>query len=206
MEWQLAVAFALNLTTIACQIFALANIKNKIDIFKYYTYLQNLLALVFSAIFCLFVVVHWIWDNPILQFVRGLRYVGTCGLVATMTIYLLFIGKGKNVITQKDVCEKVSPRLVDLLLHYLCPVVSLLSFVLFERTLPLSDGIWTALVNAPSVLYWIAYLLLTVKKAWKQPYDFSSKDNKSSNFRQALTFVLIALIFVAICILVWNVK
>ena len=45
-----------------------------------------------------------------------------------------------------------------------CPILSLVSFVLFEREIPLSNGIWTSIVAIPSCLYWMIYIVLSLTK------------------------------------------
>ncbi len=204
MDWKLVVALVINIVIVVCEVYTLANVKRKLDILKYYTYLQNLLALLCSVVFCVCLALHLFFEQQMPQFARGLRYVATVGLSATCLIYLLFIGRGKNVITTEDVTEKFSPKVADLLLHYLCPALSALSFVAFERSLTVDNGIWTALVNAPSILYWAVYLILTLTKSWKEPYDFSN--GKKNPVWEVLTFLLIPLLFVGLSILLWSVK
>ena len=91
-----------------------------------------------------------------------------------------------------------------MLLHYVCPAVSLLSFAVFERSIGLSSDIWTGLTAIPSCVYWVVYWILSAAKLWEEPYDFTSKGK--NNLVEILTFVLIPLSFMAISFVLWNIK
>ena len=70
----------------------------------------------------------------------------------------------KNRIGSKD-CKPGYPyRLVNIVLHYIAPVLAVISFLRLEKPIALTDSFWTAIVAIPSVLYWTAYLILTVTK------------------------------------------
>ena len=49
--------------------------------------------------------------------------------------------------------------MANIILHYICPILSLVSFLLFEREIKISNGIWTAIVAIPSCIYWITYII-----------------------------------------------
>ena len=180
----------------------LISIKGKRNILKYYTYLQNFLSLITSIIFSLCLIFCLSSKKSIPEFIKGLRYVSTCGLLATSFIFLIFLRKeNKNVITQDDLLFNFNPKLANIILHYLSPLLSLVSLVFFEQVIILTNGIWTALVAIPSCLYWLVYLILSASKKWDEPYEFSTKNK----FIEVLTFILIPISFIVISIILWNI-
>ena len=199
----LTIALLINLIMIVCELYTLAHIRKKTDILKYYTYLHNLLALVVSVVFFVCLIVCMVSGREIPEFIRGLRYVATCGLVATMILFLTLLGAGKRVtLTEDDFLSGFSPKIANAILHYICPVLSLLSFVVFERELLLSNGIWTSITAIPSCLYWIAYIVLSATKLWEEPYAFVAPEGKSK-IREVLPFFIFPLLFIAISFVVW---
>lgn len=190
------IALILNIIIILLEAYALLSIKHKAHIFKYYTYLQNFITLLISILFSAF------YFFEIFEFIKGLRYVATCGLISTMIIYALFLRK-ENIISKEDVLNNVNPKIINIFLHYICPILSLVSFVFFEREIVLENGIWTMIVNIPSIAYWGIYIVLSSAKKWQEPYKFSNNKNK---WVEAFVYIAIPLIFIMICIILWNIK
>ena len=198
----LIIALILNIILIGLELMVLISIKGKRNILKYYTYLQNFLSLITSLIFSLCLIFCLSSKKSIPEFIKGLRYVSTCGLLATSFIFLIFLRKeNKNVITQDDLLFNFNPKLANIILHYLSPLLSLVSLVFFEQVIILTNGIWTALVAIPSCLYWLVYLILSASKKWDEPYEFSTKNK----FIEVLTFILIPISFIVISIILWNI-
>lgn len=198
----LIIALILNIILIGLELMVLISIKGKRNILKYYTYLQNFLSLITSIIFSLCLIFCLSSKKSIPEFIKGLRYVSTCGLLATSFIFLIFLRKeNKNVITQDDLLFNFNPKLANIILHYLSPLLSLVSLVFFEQEIILTNGIWTALVAIPSCLYWLVYLILSASKKWDEPYEFSTKNK----FIEVLTFILIPISFIVISIILWNI-
>ena len=126
-----------------------------------------------------------------------------CGLATAMLVYALLLSPGgKNEFTQEDFL-RLTPARGNLLLHRVCPAVSILSFTLFERGLPLAAPIWTGLAALPSALYWTVYLILSGMKLWREPYDFSSGSGRIPSW---LIAGLIPLGFMGISVLLWEVR
>lgn len=203
MKLMLYLALISNITLCACEIYVLNKLKRKNDIFKYYTYLQNFLSLAAGAVFTVCLATSLFTGRAVPEFARGLRYIASCGLLAAMLTYIVFLSNGKNQLTEEDF-NAVSPQKANFILHYFCPLLSLLSFAAFERSLPLADPIWTSLAAVPSILYWIVYFILSAFKLWKEPYDFSS--DKKSAVPEALIFVLIPVSFIAISFILWQIQ
>jgi len=198
----LKLALFINVAIVILEVYTLAHIKGKQNILKYYTYLQNLIALIASLLFS----VCLASGRTVPEYAKGLRYLATCGLAATMFIFVVFLGAGKKIaITQDDFLGDFSPKRANMILHYLCPALSLVSFVFFEREISLSNGIWTGLAAIPSCAYWIVYLILTGAKLWEEPYRFTSAGQKTTG-RDVLTMVMLPLSFMAISFVLWNIQ
>ena len=202
----LIAAFIINLIIVICEFLTLGHIRGKRNILKYYTYLQNFIGLIVSFIFCICLIPCIVSDRTIPEFVKGLRYTATCGLLATMLIFIAFLGAGKKIqITEDEFVFGYSPKTANIILHYICPTLSLVSFVLFEREITLTNGVWTGIVAIPSCIYWIIYIVFSVTKRWEEPYDFASQGEKN-NIGEILSVLLIPLSFVAISFILWNIK
>ena len=198
----LEISLIINIIIIICEIFVLFHIKRKIDILKYYTYLQNLIALIVSLIYSIFLIVFLV-SNKNFEFIRGLRYVATCGLVSTLFIFVVFLGSGKKTGITKEDFNNFSPKLANCLLHYVVPILSIVSFVIFEREILLGNGIWTLIVAIPSCLYWIVYGYLSSTNKWVEPYQFSSGKNRIYDI---LIGIIIPIVFIIFSIILWNIK
>lgn len=198
----LIVSLVINIILIFIEMYVFLKLKNKKEIVKYYTYLQNLLCLIVSIIFCIFILSNLLFDSIVPEYVRGLRYVVSTSLLFTSTIYIMFLSSNKNNKIGDNDFVDISGSKANLLLHYVCPILSVVSFILFERSIEVSNGIWTMLVAIPSCLYWIIYLILSVFKLWEEPYDFSDGNGKGS-----IIFVaFIPLLFILISFVLWNVR
>ena len=150
MKLMLITALILNLVILVCELYALGHIKGKLNILKYYTYLQNFLSLITSLICSVYLTISITSGEMMPEFVKGLRYVTTCGLVATMFIFIVFLGNGKRIaMTEDDILPGFSSQKANIIFHYVCPIVSLLSFVIFERHIDLTNDIWTGIVALP---------------------------------------------------------
>lgn len=165
MKPMLIIALILNMVILGCELYVLGYIKGKLNILKYYTYLQNFISLIASLICSVYLIVSITSGETIPEFVKGFRYIATCGLVATMFIFIVFLGNGKKIaITEDDFLSGFSPKKANIILHYVCPMVSLLSFVVFERQVELTNDMWTGIAAIPSCIYWIVYIILTKAK------------------------------------------
>jgi len=202
------ISLVLNLIIIGCEIYILSKINNKKDIIKYYTYLQNFLALIISIVFSIYLIINIFLNISIPEYIKGLRYVATCGLIATMFIYVVFLSRNdKNVLSDSDFIDNFNPKKANFILHYFCPVISLLSFVIFERQIVLNTPEWTGYVAIPSCLYWIIYLILSTTKLWEEPYDFSTPKGKKKNISVDIAVMAsLPISFILISFILWNLK
>lgn len=208
MKLFICLALLMNLLVIICEIYVLGKIKKKVDILKYYTFLQNFLTLIVSIIFSVYLVENLILNKEIPEFIKGLRYIVTCGLVATTFIYVVFLSRqSKNLLSENDFKPGVNPKTANIILHYFCPIISLVSFVLFEKQIVLTNSVWTGYAAIPSCLYWTIYLILSVTNLWEEPYDFSTSNGKKKNtFVEVLIMVALPVSFILISYILWNIK
>ena len=206
MKLLLSISLVLNLIIVGCEIWTLSKIKRKIYIIKYYTFLQNFLALIISIIFSVYLIIAIFQNGTIPEFIRGMRYIATSGLVATMFIYVIFLSsKSQNLMRKEDFISNFNPKKANFILHYFCPIMSLLSFVIFERQIILTQSEWTCYAAIPSCLYWIMYAILSATNLWEEPYDFSSTKKKNS-LLGVLVMIIIPLSFIFISYILWNIK
>jgi hypothetical protein len=121
-----------------------------------------------------------------------------------MFIFVAFLGAGKKTgITEGDFIKNFNPKYANILLHYIIPVLSIISFLVFEREIILQNGVWTLLVAVPSCLYWVVYMILSSTKKWEEPYKFTSKKNVVLD---VLIGILIPLSFILFSIVLWIIK
>ena len=204
MKILLCIALVLNIFLFLSEGYILSKVRKKIDILKYYTYLQNLLSMIVSVVSSIFITIHLINNNPIPGFVRGIRYIATCGLIFASFMYIVFLSSNKENCFTEDDFNKLDYRKANLFLHYICPIVSLLSFIIFENQIVSETSIWTALVAIPSCLYWVIYLILTYAKIWEAPYNFTS-DKKHNIVVEIISFISVPAIFILVSYVLWNI-
>lgn len=196
------IACLINIIIVCCEAYTLSHLHKKTDILRYYTCLQNFLTLCTSCVFCWFMLAGG--ECP--EFVKGLRYVTTCGLAMTTFVFVTILGAGKKLsMTDEDFLPGITPKTANLLLHYVCPGLSLLSFLAFERGIVLDSGIWTTIAAVPSCGYWIVYMILSAAKLWDEPYQFTTPGQKSK-IREALPFILIPVFFITISFVIWTLQ
>ena len=200
------IVLLLNLIIFISEIYIFSRLKNKVEVFKYYTYLQNFLCLIVSGLFLVYLVCNILFNTLIPGYIRGLRYIVSTSLLFASIIYIVFLSSNKkNMIGDKEFVG-IKGKNVNIILHYLCPILSLISFICFERSIILNDSIWTILVIIPSCLYWVIYLILSICKVWVEPYDFSNKNWKKNIIFDILSVISIPFLFVLISFVIWNLR
>jgi len=201
-EFMLIIALIINILIIVSEVYVLSKVKNRKDIFKYYTFINNLLCLITSIIFVIGLVLY-VLNYNYLDIIRGLRYVVTCNMMSVMIMYFLFIGTDKNNrLSSNDFINNFNYKIGNLFVHYICPLLSLVSFIFFERDIYISNSIWTSIAAVPSILYWGVYGILSSFKLWDEPYKFSS----NNKILDIIKIVLIPIIFIGISFILWNIK
>lgn len=77
----LIMALVFNLLLILIEGATFLKVTNKRNILKFYTFLQNFIALTISILFCGFVIRELLGYGTVPEFIKGLRYTATCGLL-----------------------------------------------------------------------------------------------------------------------------
>ena len=204
-----AAALVLNAAIVWMELHTLRRLTRKKDILKYYTYLSNLVAAVAGALYVAVTLWVLVQGAAAPLWLKGLRFTATYMLVATLFVFNLVLlpgGKAGNAITEEDFTG-ISPKLANLILHYLCPVISAVSLLLLERQPVLAGSEWTLYAAIPTILYWTVYLILTCLNLWKDPYGFSKPSEKPKTLFAALTgilmFILIPAMSMGLDYLLW---
>ena len=107
---------------------------------------------------------------------------------------------------KEDFISNFNPKKANFILHYFCPIMSLLSFVIFEKQIILTQSEWTCYAAIPSCLYWIMYAILSATNLWEEPYDFSLTKEKKNILLEILVATSIPVVFILITYVLWNIK
>lgn len=103
---------------------------------------------------------------------------------AVMFVFAIFLAprfkSGKSQ-SNTDLFEGLEPKKANLLLHYICPIISIMSFLLFERGTVLTDSEWTGYAAILSCTYWILYIFLTITHLWNEPYGLMVSGTEKKN-------------------------
>ena len=161
----------------------------KYNVFRYFTTLSNMLCAAASVVLVVFAAIGRIPEWAVL-----LKYVGTVAVTVTMLTVFLLLGPvshdWKGLLTG-----------LELFLHLICPVLALVSYIVFEKT---DMPAWIiALGTAPVLLYGALYLKKVIYsqegREWKDFYGFNA------NGRWPLSFALMLLGAAAVSFLLWLV-
>ncbi len=133
------------------------------DFWLYYTQLSNVAAVISSAMYIVF---RNTANEKLAALVRGARYLGVCSLTMTfVVVVLIFLPFGTA-----ESADMLVGHLNGILHHFVCPVISLISYVWFEdgaksRRAPLIPLI------ATTIYAFIVYTLNIFRLA-PAPYPF----------------------------------
>ena len=152
------------------------------NILRYFTALSNLFCAA-AALALALARLGGVPSLPLLLF----KYVGTVAVLVTLLTVLLFLGPHYGY--------KMLFSGPDLWLHLVCPLLALLSYLLWDRA-PLSLA--TALLGVlPVLLYGLLYLRRVVfQQRWEDFYDFNRGGKWPLSFAAMLLgAVLLCLLF-----------
>ena len=197
-------ALLLNAAIAALELFVLGKLTRKEELFKYYTYLANLIAWIAGVVFVISAACCLLQAAALPLWVKGIRFCASFMLCTTLFVYFFVLrpmDKSQNTITAEDFTG-ISPEFANFVLHVLCPALSAVSFVFLERQPVLTDPAWTLRAAIPTILYWTVYLILTAAKLWEDPYGFS-RPNKSRSAAGAVMGLLIPAVSVGLDFLLW---
>lgn len=188
-------AIIINIIIVLLECYILKSIKKKKDIFKYYTYFQNLLLLLASIIYLVFI-------NINSELARGIRYIATTGALVASIIYIVFLSNNKeNKISKKDIKSKLSPKMINFLLHGLCPALALLNYGWYEKyPIQHMSDMWTGIAPLPSIIYMVCFMYLVSTNKMKNPYELKSKNKIVA----LLSMISIPFIFIITSYFLWQ--
>lgn len=151
------------LLVLGCLIYVLVKSDSRKSFFRYFTTLSNLLCALASAVV---IVCQLCGGLPMWAIV--FKYVGTCAVTVTMMTVLLFL-----LPLSKD--WKLVLWGGDLVLHLICPLLALVSFIFFEKQ-PMPA--WVIILGVLSVvLYGLLYCRKVIfapeERRWNDFYCFN---------------------------------
>ena len=135
----------------------------KRSLFYFFTTLSNVLCALASL------AVATAWASGGLPFgVLLLKYAGTAAVSVTMLTVLFFLGP-----TTKEWKLLLSGE--QLLLHLVCPLLAIVSFLFFEKTaMPAwTIAVGTAPVVLYAILYWYKVVHVPAPRGWNDFYGFN---------------------------------
>lgn len=161
-------AFILNLVIVMFETagVVLSVLNHRLNVFQYYTENSNYFALVVSTIYCIAFVVTKLGRKQLPTWVHNLRFISTSLLSVTFIVILFVLSPlyPKNFVKWMFLGS-------GLFQHTLCPIISIISFLLFENQSKLyKRAIWLTLI--PTVVYGITCIILNLTKTIEGPYPF----------------------------------
>lgn len=163
-----SVAFVLNFLVVMFSVVGMILSFNKhgLRVFEYYTENSNYLSLFSSGVFCVACIVSMIKKTHIKKWIHSLRYMTTVCLTVTIVVVCLVLLPLMPNMTNELVFNGLG-----LYYHLICPLLSIFSFVLFERECEFSKkDIYISLI--PTVVYGVVIVLLNLFKVIAGPYPF----------------------------------
>ena len=131
------------------------------EMFTYYTQDSNIFSMCISGIYLFY------RKKDIPKWLKGIRYAATVSLMLTFIVVVLVLGPMYG--------PEWYPWLffhgANIFYHVLCPIISLISFVLFEKgdVLVMKD---TVIAFLPTLIYAIVMVILNISKVVHGPYPF----------------------------------
>ena len=148
---------------IGAVLFAVFKTEEKRIVFRYFTVLSNLLCALTSLIAA---VSHA--SGKISGLASVLKYIGTSAVTVTLLTVVLFLGPAIGSIK-----ELLKGR--DLFLHLICPVIAILTYILWDRTDMRFSIVFSGTV--PVLLYGVLYLYKVIyapkDRRWDDFYMFN---------------------------------
>ncbi|MDD3795335.1 MAG: hypothetical protein PHE06_05065 [Lachnospiraceae bacterium] len=173
-------AFVLNLCIVIFELIGIATqlAQQGAAAFQFYTLDSNILALAASVCYLVYVCRHRSKDRcedspSIPGWVHLLKYLSTCCLTVTFVVVITVLAPAAGV----GGYQKMLFSGTMLFHHFLCPVLSLISYIFFEgkmdngrRTESAKKDIMIAVL--PTFIYAVIALILNIMKIMNGPYPF----------------------------------
>ena len=161
------------------------------NVFVYYTVCSNVLAVVGSVLYVLYILIKKN-QKEIPAFVMYLRYAGTCCLALTFIVVITILSAtGEGTYIENLIGMTAKPPFI--FHHFLCPIISFVSFTLFEgdRRLNKKKTIWLAVI--PTLVYGAILIILNLVGMVEGPYPFL-KINSQPIYMSVIWFVVIVVL------------
>ena len=162
-------------------------IKENINLMEFYTEDSNILALVVSLIYAIFMLIKK--DRELLpKWIVVLRYVATCCLALTFIVVITVL----SLLSYDNYFEGLIHLTTSgsmLYHHLLCPVISIISFIFFEgdRRLNKKKTIYYAII--PTFIYGLIMIILNLLKVEEGPYPFLMVYNQA--FYMSIIWIIV---------------
>ena len=175
---------------------------------KYYTVDSNLLCLVSSVLYVLFLLIRKS-QQGIPFAVAVLRFLASTCLVITFTVTVAYLAPIRIMVPEGTFLENLIILMTQgsmLYQHLLCPVISFISFCFFEgdRRLNRKKTIWYAVVT--TFAYGIVLIILNVLHKADGPYPFLKVTENPLVYTAIIIIILMINYLLARCMLVLNQK
>ncbi len=136
------------------------------EVFLYYTNLSNYFSIIPAVLFCIFALRTFCNNKPIPFFIIRLRFISTVTLMVTFFVSVFIIIPMIPSLTSYMLIEGSS-----FFQHVYCPIVSLISFIFFERGYNLKRlNVLFAII--PTLIYGFTLIALNLLKLVIGPYPF----------------------------------
>lgn len=140
--------------------------RHGIKVFQFYTENSNYFALIVSVIFCIVGIIALIRNRKVSYWIFVLRYIATVCLTLTLIIVLFVL-----IPMYPDTVNFILFYDSNLYQHLICPILSIFSFLFFEKEYVLSKKS-IVLGVIPTVVYGVICVILNVFNIIIGPYPF----------------------------------
>jgi len=194
------IALILNLLVVALEVRGMGMVWKAVGIsgLVFYTEDSNVLAMIASALMVLAILVGMIrgW-KPVPVWIRTLRYVAACCLMVTFLVVVFVLVP----LTGFQYARQGLFTGAELYLHTLCPLVSCLSFLFFEKSPRLRyRSTWLAML--PTLLYTAVLVPLNILRIVDGPYPFLRVYEQSVQTSLLWAAILIPSGYI-LCLVMW---
>lgn len=164
------IAFILNAAIVMMEIIGLimSFSRHGMKSFQFYTEDSNMFALVSSLLFCAWTVTNGKKESALLpKWIHVMKYMSNCCLAVTFIVVITVLApmagpKGYQMMMLSNSM---------LFHHFLCPVISLISFIFFEKE-PKIDVKHSFYALMPTIVYALIVTLLNILRVMEGPYPF----------------------------------
>ena len=144
------------------------------NIFRYFTVDSNILGLLSSILFVLFMIMKRS-QQEIPYFVMVFRYMASVAMFITFVVVFAYLAPVRIWIPDGSYLDNLKVLLLkdDMLYqHFLCPVISLVSFIFFEGDRRLNKKKTVLFSLLPTLVYGIPMLVMNMLNIVEGPYPF----------------------------------